>query len=139
MAAYGMTLADGTEWTIPEAAQPSQTDYPQSIGLRDIFSGIKEVTSFALQTQQQLGAIQGAAETNSFNRFMASLALDTQKTVAQTQAETAKVQAQAALVKAQQAQAPATNIVSRNPGNTLVILAAVIGIVGVVYQISKGR
>lgn len=139
MAAYGMTLADGTEWTIGESNLPSQIEYPQSVGLRDIFAGIKDVTNFALETQQQLGAIQGAAESNSFNRFMSSLALDTNKTIAQSQAETAKVQAQASLARAQQAAAPASYPLTGNSTNTIMMLAAVIGIIGVIYSISKGK
>jgi cobalamin biosynthesis Mg chelatase CobN len=139
MAEYGMTLADGTEWTIADGNIPSPLEYPSTIGLRDIFGGIKEVTSFALQTQQQLGQIQGAAEQNSFDRFMSSLSLDTNRSIAQSQAETAKVQAQASLAKAQQAGAPASYPLTGNSSNTIMMIAAVIGIVGVIYSIAKGK
>lgn len=139
MAAYGMTLADGSEWTIQESAQPSGVEYASPFSLRDVFSGIKEVTSFALQTQQQLGAIQGEAEKNDFDRFMASLSLDTNRVIAQTQAETAKAQAQAALAKAQQNPVVASSAIKSSPANTLMMIAAVVGIVGVLYQLSRGK
>jgi hypothetical protein len=139
MADYGMTLADGTDWIINSGNMPEPIAQSSGFSLRDVFSGIKEVTSFALETQQQLGAIQGAAEQNSFNRFMSSLSLDTNKTIAQSQAETAKVQAQASLARAQQAAAPSSYPLTGTSTNTIMILAAVIGIAGVIYSISKGK
>jgi hypothetical protein len=139
MADYGMTMADGSEWTIASGNIPDANEYAPSFSLREVFAGIKDVANFAIQTQQQLGAIQGAAEQNSFNRFMSSLALDTNKYIAQSQADTEKVKAQASLTKAQQAAAPSYYSLTGGGSNTIMMIAAVIGIVGVIYSISKGK
>lgn len=138
MGDYGMTLADGSEWTIPAAAQA--VDYPSSINFRDIFGTVREITDFALQTQSQFASIQNASETTDFNRFMQSLQLDTAKTLAQSQAETEKVKAQAILAAAQGKAAVASGTVSQ-PGryDTIFVLAAIVGVIGVVYQLAKGK
>lgn len=137
---YGMTMADGSIWEIPDNSYPSQNDYPVATTFRDIFAGVKDVTNFALQTQQQFAEIGNAADTTSFNRFMSSLALDTSKTIAQTQAETAKTQAQAALAAAQNKQAVVSGTVSQSGKyDKIYLIAAIIGVIGVVYSMSKGK
>lgn len=140
MANYGMTLADGSIWEIPDTAMPAQTDYPVATTFRDIFAGVKDVTNFALQTQKEFSAIGNEADATSFDRFMRSLSMDTQKSLAQTQAETVKIQAQRALAEAQGKNAVPSGAVSKaGKYDTLYMIAAVVGVIGVLYSISKGK
>lgn len=137
MADYGMTLADGSDYTI-FSNPPTEYEYPASISFRDIFNGAKEATNFVLQTQGELNRIRNASDTNSFDRFMQSLSLTTAKDIATSRAEIEKTAAKAELARAQGA-ASGNPITSGGVSlNTIFVLAAIVGVIGVGYQIMKG-
>ncbi len=138
----GLASVDLPPADVSIGALPSSWDWRSVLGT--VSSGVGSLATTIGQLQQQKLDIQNAREDRTFNQFMRTLSMDTQRSVATSASEIERIRAQTALAveqrRLQGAQgAGVIQLLSGGGGGTILIMLSIAGIAYTWWSMRKKR